>query len=87
MKTSQHRVIIKSFSNDFIGSKIKVVEIVREHRVEKDQINEIEKTIHNQMYLEEAHEQCQVMLDNVAQMREWMEKNYYTIYYNDEISV
>ena len=80
--------IIKSFDNDLIGSKIEVVGIVREHRVEKEQIDETEKTAQDQIHLEDAHDQCQAMLDNVTQMRNWMEKNnkdYYAIYYIDGI--
>ena len=80
--------IIKSFDNDLIGSEIEAVGIVREHRMEKEQIDEREKTAHDQMHEEGAHEQCQAMLNNVAQMREWMAKNnkdYYAIYYIDGI--
>ena len=80
--------IIKSFDNNLIGSDIEAVGVVREHRVEKDQIDETEKSALDQMHLEDAHEQCQAMLTNVAQMREWMKKNnkdYYAIYYIDGI--
>ena len=81
--------IIKSFDNDLVGTKIEAVGVVKEHRVEKEQIDEREKTAHDQMQEEESsHEQCQAMLNNVAQMREWMEKNnkdYYAIYYIDGI--
>jgi len=80
--------IIDVFDRDIIGSKIEAVGVVKEQRVEKEQIDETEKTAHENMDNEEAHEQCQAMLKNVAQMRAWMEKNnkdYYAIYYIDGI--
>ena len=81
--------IIKSFDNDLVGTKIEAVGVVKEHRVEKEQIDEREKTAQDLMQEEESsHEQCQAMLNNVAQMREWMNKNkkdYYAIYYIDGI--
>ena len=80
--------IIKSFDNDLIGNKIEAVGVVRERRIEKEQVDETEKAARDLMHDEEAHEQCQAMLDNVAQMRAWMEKNnkdYYAIYYIDGI--
>jgi len=80
--------IIETFDREIIGSKIEAVGIVREHRLEKVQIDEQEKTALDQILDEDAHEQCQAMLNNVAQMREWMVKNnkdYYAIYYIDGI--
>ena len=80
--------IIDIFERDLVGSKIEAVGIVKEHRMEIEQIDEREKTALDQIHLEGAHEQCQAMLNNVAQMRAWMEKNkkdYYAIYYIDGI--
>jgi hypothetical protein len=80
--------IIDVFDRDIIGSRIEAVGVVKEQRIEKEQIDETEKTAHENMDNEEAHDQCETMLKQVAQMRAWMEKNkkdYYANYYIDGI--
>ena len=37
--------IIKSFDNDLVGSEIEAVGVVKEYRMEKEQIDEREKTV------------------------------------------
>lgn len=78
---------IETFDKELVGSEIEAVGIVKERRIEKEQIDKNEQDAKDKMQneeSEESHKHCNAMLNNVKQMREWMEKNnkeYYAIYY------
>jgi len=78
---------IKSFDKELAGSEIKVKGIVKEHRMAKDVIDGRAQTANDMKDKGEVSmEQCDAVLSNVKEMREWMEKNkkdYFAIFYID----
>jgi len=80
---------ITTFEKDLIGSEIEAVGVVKERRMPKDDIDNNEKAAHEKMHEgSESKEHCEAMLNNVKEMRAWMEKNnkdYFAIYYVDGI--
>lgn len=78
---------ITAFDKELVGSEIEVTGIVQEHRMAKDVIDGREQSAHDMKDKGEASmEQCDAVLSNVREMREWMEKNnkdYFAIFYID----
>lgn len=74
---------IASFDKELIGSEITVKGVVKEHRIQKEAIEQQEKAVKEgctQM------ERCSHVMSNVKQMKQWMAdngKDYYPIYYVD----
>ncbi|MFA9388627.1 MAG: hypothetical protein ACERKD_02385 [Prolixibacteraceae bacterium] len=82
---------IESFSQELIGSEIRVKGIVKEDRLSAEEINQMESDV-LQKHPEDAQntgENCSAEMANVNKMREWMKdhsKDYYALYYIDGIS-
>lgn len=78
---------IKAFDQELIGSEIEVTGTVREYRMAKDAIDGQEQSAHDLIEKKEGSmEQCDAVLNNVKEMREWMIKNkkdYFAIFYVD----
>lgn len=80
---------ITAFGKDLMGSEIEATGVVKERRMEKDVIDNNEKTANEKMQGtsdKKEHEHCEAMLNNVKEMRQWMKKNnkdYFAIYYID----
>jgi len=78
---------ITAFNQELIGSEIEVTGTVMEHRMQKTDIDGREEAANTKMKEDTgAMEQCEAVLSNVKEMREWMEKNnkdYFAIYYVD----
>lgn len=82
---------IGSFSQEQIGTVIKVKGVVREEKLTAEEINQMEADV-LQKHPEDAEnngENCSAEMANVNMMREWMKehgKDYYAIYYVDGLS-
>lgn len=71
---------IKAFNKEIIGMTIKVVGILKEQRISKEQIDQIAKD----QKLKEKEGHCSTESDNIIKMRNWMKRNgkdYYAFYY------
>ena len=81
---------ITAFDKELIGSTIKVKGKLREHRLSKEYVDNLEKSAQEKLENEEAtEEECEAELSNVNDMRKWMkehDKNHYSIYYVDGLS-
>lgn len=80
---------IDSFDKELIGSEISVKGVVKEHRIQKNAIEEQEKAVKEEMAKEGCEmERCSHVMSNVNQMKEWMASNgkdYYPVYYVDGV--
>lgn len=78
---------IESFSKELVGAELQISGILREKRLTKEYIDQMEKETNDKMVAEDGSaESCQTELDNISRMREWMkakDKNYYSVYYVD----
>ncbi len=79
---------IKAFDKKQIGQEIRVKGIVKEHRIQKEAIENQEKSVTEEMSQEGCTEmeRCKSVMSNVKQMKQWMadnEKDYYPVYYVD----
>lgn len=78
---------IGGFNRELIGSELAITGVVKERRVSKDQIDEMEKGTNSKKKSKEAsEEECHAELSNINTMREWMKangKDYYAIYFMD----
>lgn len=78
---------IGSFDKQLEGSQLKVNGILREQRLSKVEIADMESNVSERLEKEEASaETCEAELANINEMKEWMEahgKDYYSIYYID----
>jgi len=80
---------IGSFDSDLIGSKLAINGIVKETRLSEEKITEAEKGVQERIEGGEAAESCAAEMNNISEMRKWMEENgkdYYAIYYMDGLS-
>ncbi|MDH6304590.1 hypothetical protein M2459_001325 [Parabacteroides sp. PF5-5] len=76
---------ITAFDKNLIGSSIKVKGTLKENRLSKEYIDNMEKDAQEKLDKEEVtSEQCEAELSNVSEMRNWMKehnKDHYAIYY------
>ncbi|GHT64127.1 hypothetical protein AGMMS50239_21290 [Bacteroidia bacterium] len=80
---------IGGFNRELVGSKIEVSGILKERRLTKDYIAEMEKDVEIKKTEDGAAESCAAELSNIADMRKWMKdngKDYYSIYYMDGLN-
>lgn len=78
---------IGGFNRELVGSDIEITGILKERRLTKEYIDQMEKETSLKASKEDGSaESCQAELSNIASMREWMkanDKDYYSIYYMD----
>jgi hypothetical protein len=80
---------IGGFNRELVGSKIEVSGILKERRLTKDYIAEMEKDVELKKTEDGTAESCAAELSNIADMRKWMKdngKDYYSIYYMDGLN-
>ncbi|MDR2621977.1 MAG: hypothetical protein LBC48_05275, partial [Dysgonamonadaceae bacterium] len=80
---------IGGFNRELVGSKIEVSGILKERRLTKEYIAEMEKDVEIKKKEDGAAESCAAELSNIADMRKWMKdngKDYYSIYYMDGLN-
>jgi uncharacterized lipoprotein YehR (DUF1307 family) len=79
--------VIERFDASLVGSEIEVDGIVREYRLEKEKIDESEAKLEDAKTSgEKSGEHCESEMQNIQQMRAWMQErglDYYAIYYID----
>jgi hypothetical protein len=77
---------IGGFNRELVGSKIEVIGTLKERRLTKEYIDQMEKDVKVKETEDAAAESCAAELSNIADMRKWMkdnEREYYSIYYMD----
>lgn len=76
---------IGGFSRELVGAELAVRGILRENRLSREYLAQMEQELHEQKSLEEGSgESCSAELANLAEMKKWMEANgqdHYSIYY------
>jgi hypothetical protein len=80
---------IGGFNRELVGSKIEVSGTLKERRLTKEYIAELEKDVELKKQEDGAAESCAAELSNIADMRKWMKdngKDYYSIYYMDGLN-
>jgi hypothetical protein len=80
---------IGGFNRELVGSKLSISGILKERRLSREYIAEIEKDVNLKKQEDGAAESCEAELSNIADMRKWMKdhhKDYYVIYYMDGLS-
>lgn len=78
---------IEGFNRELVGSELAIKGVVREHRLTKEYIDQMEKETNEKKAKEdESDGECQTELNNIKDMRDWMKANnkeYYSIYFLD----
>ncbi|MHA7111614.1 hypothetical protein ACRTDU_15895 [Sunxiuqinia elliptica] len=76
---------ILGFNRELVGNSIAVKGILKERRLTAEYIDQWEEKVKNQEAQEDGSaETCAAEMNNINNMRQWMEdneKNYYSIYY------
>ena len=77
---------ITGFNKELVDSNIEVSGVLREQKVSKAKIEEMEAAARKKV---EGSDHCSTELNNVLKMKNWMtsnKKDYYSIYYIDGVS-
>ncbi|MDR0814895.1 MAG: hypothetical protein LBN37_03985 [Bacteroidales bacterium] len=77
---------IGGFNRELVGSKIEVTGVVKERRLTKEYIDQMEKDVTVKQEEDATAESCAAELSNISDMRKWMKDNnreYYSIFYMD----
>ena len=81
---------IGGFNRELIGSDIVVKGVLRENKLSKEYIDQMEKEVNDKKAQETGSaESCESEMNNIMAMREWMKannKDAYSIYYVDGMS-
>lgn len=81
---------IGGFNRELIGSDIVVKGVLRENKLSKEYIDQMEKEVNDKKAQETSSaESCESEMNNIKAMREWMKannKDAYSIYYVDGMS-
>ena len=81
---------IGGFNRELIGSDIVVKGVLRENKLSKEYIDQMEKEVNDKKAQETGYaESCESEMNNIKAMREWMKannKDAYSIYYVDGMS-
>lgn len=82
---------IESFGKELVGSELKVKCIIKENKLTKEDIDQMEVTVleNHPEDAEAEGENCSAEMQNVKSMREWMKENskdYFATYYAEGIS-
>lgn len=76
---------IQGFNRELVGNSIAVKGILKERRLTAEYIDQWEEKVQNQEAQEDGSaETCAAEMNNINNMRQWMEdneKNYYSVYY------
>lgn len=76
---------IQGFNRELVGNSIAVKGILKERRLTAEYIDQWEEKVQNQEAQEDGSaETCAAEMNNINNMRQWMEdneKDYYSIYY------
>lgn len=80
---------IGGFNRELIGSEIVVKGVLRENKLSKEYIDQMEEAVNEKKGKEDGSaESCDAELNNIAAMRDWMKKNNketYSVYFVDGI--
>lgn len=78
---------IGGFNRELIGSELAIQGTIKERRLTKEYIDQMEKETNEKKLQEDGSaETCQAELNNINEMRNWMKNNnkeYYSIFYMD----
>ena len=78
---------IGGFNRELIGSEVVIKGTLRENRLTKEYINQMEEEVNEKKGKAEGNgETCDAEMKNIASMREWMKQNnkdFYSLYYVD----
>ena len=78
---------IGGFNRELIGSEIAVKGILRENRLTKEYIDQMEEQVNDKQGKEDGSaETCEAEMNNINGMREWMKannKDFYSLYFID----
>lgn len=78
---------IGGFNRELIGSEVLIKGTLRENRLTKEYIDQMEKDINEKKISDNGSEEsCDAETNNIASMRQWMKENnkeFYSIYYVD----
>ncbi len=78
---------IGGFNRELTGSKVAIKGIVRERRMTREYLDQMEKDLNEKKLSEDGSaENCAAELNNIEEMKVWMKehgKDYYAIYYMD----
>jgi hypothetical protein len=75
---------IGGFNRELVGSRLEITGVLKERRLSKEYIEQMEKDVEVKKKEDGAAESCAAELSNISEMRRWMKdhgKDYYVIYY------
>jgi hypothetical protein len=80
---------IGGFNRELVGSKLEITGILKERRLTKEYIDQLEQDVEKKKTEDATAESCAAELSNINDMRKWMKdhgKDYYVIYYMDGLN-
>jgi hypothetical protein len=80
---------IGGFNRELVGSKLEITGVLKERRLSKEYIDQMEKDVNVKKKEDGSAESCAAELSNISDMRKWMKdhgKDYYVIYYMDGLN-
>lgn len=78
---------IGGFNRELIGSELAINGVLKERRLTREYIDEMEKTVNEKE--DGSAESCDAEKNNILAMRQWMkdnDKEFYSLYYMDGLS-
>lgn len=80
---------IGGFNRELIGSEVIIKGILRENKLSKEYIDQMEEAVNEKKAGGESTESCESEMQNITAMRRWMKehnKDSYSVYYIDGIN-
>ncbi|MCC8154196.1 MAG: hypothetical protein LIP01_08280 [Tannerellaceae bacterium] len=80
---------IGGFNRELVGSELAITGILKERRLTKEYIDQMEEQVNKKAEEDGSAESCQAELNNISEMRSWMAENgkeFYSIYYMDGLN-
>jgi len=80
---------IGGFNRELVGSELAITGVLKERRLTKEYIDQMEEQVNQKAEEDGSAESCQAELNNIAEMRTWMAENgkeFYSIYYMDGLN-
>lgn len=80
---------IGGFNRELVGSELAITGILKERRLTKEYIDQMEEQLNQKVEEDGSAESCQAELNNISEMRNWMAENgkeFYSIYYMDGLN-
>jgi hypothetical protein len=77
---------IGGFNRELVGSKLEITGILKERRLTKEYIAQMEKNVEIKKQEDASAESCAAELSNISDMRQWMKdhnKEHFSIFYMD----